>query len=79
MRIRRAYADTSVFGGCFDEEFESPSRAFFAEVAAGRFRLHTAALVRAEMEGAPAEVRRFFQSQLPSAELVEVSEQALVL
>jgi hypothetical protein len=25
----RAYADTSVFGGVFDDEFEKPSKLFF--------------------------------------------------
>jgi hypothetical protein len=33
----RIYADTSVFGGCFDDEFQRISRQFFAEVASGRF------------------------------------------
>ncbi|GMU24264.1 MAG: hypothetical protein AMXMBFR13_43390 [Phycisphaerae bacterium] len=38
-RRLRVYADTSVFGGCFDEEFASASRTFFDEVKAGRFTL----------------------------------------
>jgi hypothetical protein len=38
MKRLRVYADTSVFGGCFDPEFEAASTAFFREVAAGRFR-----------------------------------------
>ncbi len=33
MRKLRVYADTSVFGGCFDEELATESRAFFNEVA----------------------------------------------
>ena len=28
MSVLRVYADTSVFGGCFDPEFEEPSRRF---------------------------------------------------
>jgi hypothetical protein len=33
------YADTSVFGGCFDPEFEAASWEFFREVREGRFVL----------------------------------------
>ena len=39
MKVLRVYADTSVFGCCFDEEFEKESRAFFSEVANGRYVL----------------------------------------
>jgi len=35
----RVYADTSVFGGCFDEEFSEESRKFFEEIKGGRFLL----------------------------------------
>jgi len=39
MKRLRVYADTSVLGGCLDAEFAEASRAFFMEVAAGRFLL----------------------------------------
>jgi len=32
MPAIRIYADTSVYGGCFDPEFEEASRAFFDQV-----------------------------------------------
>jgi len=32
MRKLRVYADTSVFGGVFDDEFAEASRAFFDQV-----------------------------------------------
>jgi len=35
----RVYADTSVFGGCFDKEFDDESRAFFEQVSSGKFVL----------------------------------------
>jgi hypothetical protein len=35
----RVYADTSVFGGICDKEFEEASAAFFDLVRASRFRL----------------------------------------
>lgn len=37
----RVYADTSVFGGVFDQEFEIASRVFFEQVKQGLFRLVT--------------------------------------
>ncbi len=39
MKRFRVYADTSVYGGCFDEEFVAESRAFFEAVRRGRFEL----------------------------------------
>ena len=38
-RTLRVYADTSLFGGCFDDEFRAESIRFFEEVRAGRFVL----------------------------------------
>ena len=34
-RALRVYADTSVFGGCFDDEFRTESVRFFEEVRSG--------------------------------------------
>ncbi len=41
----RVYADTSVYGGAFDEEFAEASRSFFDQVRAGRFRLIVSPIV----------------------------------
>ncbi|MBM3498868.1 MAG: type II toxin-antitoxin system VapC family toxin [Armatimonadetes bacterium] len=49
----RAYADTSVFGGAFDEEFMEASAAFFRQVREGRVELVTSLVVRGELEDAP--------------------------
>jgi hypothetical protein len=45
MGIIRVYADTSVFGGVFDEEFKVPSRKFFDQGTSGEFALVTSAIV----------------------------------
>ncbi|MHC4326070.1 MAG: hypothetical protein ACYSUX_17510 [Planctomycetota bacterium] len=45
----RIYADTSVFGGVFDAEFEEPSKAFFNAIRAVRFVLVSSELVRQEI------------------------------
>jgi hypothetical protein len=75
----RVYADTSVFGGVFDSEFAAPSMRFFAEVDAGTFSLVTSAIVSAEIEPAPQDVRDFFERHMAAAEIVHVSEQAIQL
>jgi predicted nucleic acid-binding protein len=79
MSVIRVYADTSVFGGVFDEEFQIPSRAFFDQVRSGRFKLVTSALVLDELEPAPEQVRKLFDEFLDLFEVVEVSEAALSL
>jgi hypothetical protein len=58
MRRLRVYADTSVFGGCFDEEFADESTAFFREVSDGRFLLVIADVTIRELALAPEPVRR---------------------
>lgn len=39
MKRLRIYADTSVFGGCFDDEFAEESKAFFGDIKRGKFVL----------------------------------------
>jgi predicted nucleic acid-binding protein len=75
----RVYADTSVFGGVYDEEFRAESREFFEEVKRNRFIWVTSAVVQAEIEPAPVEVKRFFDEMLEFAEVVEISDKALQL
>ena len=75
----RVYADTSVFGGVFDDEFEDVSRRFFEEVEAGRFRVVVSALVEEELQVAPSRVRDFFEAILLAADLVGISAEALRL
>jgi hypothetical protein len=75
----RIYADTSVFGGVFDPEFSTPSSQFFAEVDAGRFSLVTSAIVAAEIEPAPKDVRDLFERYIAVAEVVSVTDAAIQL
>ena len=53
----RVYADTSVFGGCFDAEFAEASRRFFQDVRRGRIQLVLSDTTLLELTGAPEEVR----------------------
>lgn len=56
----RVYADTSVFGGCFDKEFDAASLEFFEQVSSGTFVLLISDLAVRELEKAPREVREFY-------------------
>jgi len=75
----RIYADTSVFGGVFDQEFAEPSEELFQEIREGRFTLVTSAVVQAELEPAPKEIRELFEEILGSAEVTVVTAEALAL
>ena len=70
---------TSVFGGCFDDEFIRASRAFMQQVRAGILSLQTSALVELELQTAPDEVRRCFEDALPWAEFLDITDAALAL
>jgi predicted nucleic acid-binding protein len=75
----KVYADTSVFGGVFDQEFSRDSRQFFEEVLAGRFSLVTSALVGEEIESAPELVKADFLRFASNSELAEIGPAVLNL
>ena len=76
-RTLRVYADTSVFGGCFDDEFRTESVRFFEEVRSGRFVLVVSDVTLDELSLAPESVRRIL-ADLPQSqvELVSSSEES---
>ena len=79
MTIPRIYADTSVFGGFYDEEFRDTSRTFFDQVREGRFSLVTSALVQEEIGPAPPDVQRLFSDMLQFMEVADINQSALDL
>ena len=76
-RTMSVYADTSVFGGVFDDEFREPSKVFIDAITAGRFALVTSELVRQEIERAPLVVRQLFDDMLPVADIATVTAEAI--
>lgn len=74
MKRFRVYANTSVYGGCFDEEFAKESVAFFDTVRRGRFKLVISPTVLAELQRAPDRVRKLL-SELP-ADAIELIDRA---
>ncbi len=79
MKAIRVYADTSVFGGIYDEEFKEPSRIFFEQVKSGQFVLVTSAVVQDELVAAPLTVRYLFEELLGLAEVADITASALEL
>ena len=69
MRPLRVYVDTSVFGGCFDAEFEAESKRFFDLVRAGRVLVMVSPVVLDELREALPQVRDLFQSTPENAVL----------
>ena len=75
----RVYADTSVFGGVFDDEFKKGSERFFDLVRAGDIRLVLSAIVRNEVSRAPGKVQAIFNEIYEYAEVLEASSEAVAL
>ncbi len=72
-KILKVYADTSVFGGVFDTEFDSVSLRFFHHVKNKDFHLVTSVVVAEELKNAPDKVRDFFHEIAASAEVTDIS------
>ena len=77
--ILKVYADTSVYGGAFDEEFSSASRQFFDLVRQRKLLLVVSALVRDELREAPRNVRELFEEMSAVAETAEAVDPAVHL
>lgn len=59
---QRVYIDTSVIGGCFDEEFKIWSNQFFDEVRKGHFIVLISDITYRELELAPQVVQYYIQT-----------------
>ena len=71
MKPLRVYADTSVFGGSFDNEFAIESERFFDLVRAGRVKILVSEVVVRELANAPVRVRELLRS-LPADSVEQV-------
>jgi len=74
-----SYADTSVFGGIFDEGFDEASKAYFQQVREKHFKLVISPVVQREIELAPEKVRQFFTEITEFADFIDITEEALLL
>jgi predicted nucleic acid-binding protein len=78
--IPRVYVDTSVIGGCFDNEFEKYSNQLFEEFIAGEKRLVISDMVLFELEEAPENVKEVLNKVTEdNIEYVFINEESLSL
>jgi len=75
----RAYVDTCVFGGAFDEEFAVPTSQFFNEVRLRRVQLIISPVVTDEILLAPQSVCELYFSLRDCVIIVDPDERAIAL
>jgi len=80
MKQLRIYADTSVFGGCFDKEFAEESKSLFEDIKAGKFALVISSTTLGELEKAPDYVKKVL-AELPTenVEVINFCDEIVVL
>jgi predicted nucleic acid-binding protein len=77
MKISTLHLDTSVIGGCFDDEWEEATLELFRQAGLGLYHLATSVVATREVLGAPAEVRQQFASTFTdSAQIHELTAEA---
>lgn len=80
MKTQTVYLDTSVIGGCFDDEFSTWSNGIISDIENGVYRGATSEIVAAELHYAPPKVKAKYQEFISlETTVVEVNEQAEML
>ena len=79
LRKIKIYADTSVFGGVFDDEFSEHSLLFFDLIDRDIFQLVISDVVRSELSNAPKNIREFAEKYYSKSESAEVTLEAIKL
>ena len=77
--VMRVYADTSVFGGAFDEEFQPDGALFFDLVRNRSLELVVCSTVRDELGNCPPAVWNLYRELAAYAKVVEVTRDAFDL
>ena len=80
MRILRIYVDTSVIGGCFDEEFAAASIRVIEGVRRNEFVRMVTELVFSELNRAPEPVRAILATlTVSTVEQIELTAEVMAL
>ena len=80
MKAQRIYVDTSVIGGCHDEEFELWSRGLMDDFRDGVFHPVVSKIVTLEIEEAPTPVQQTYVELLRlGPDVLEVSDEETML
>jgi len=72
MKILKIYLDTSVIGGCFDEEFAEESNILIDQIKNGKYIAVISDMTLKELEFAPDNIKIILK-QLPIENLIEIS------
>ena len=75
----KIYADTSIFGGVFDDEFSDASKRFFELVRNQKINLLISPIVEDEIEKAPKQVKDLYYEMLFFVEQIPVSQKVIDL
>jgi len=76
----RIYIDTSVIGGCFDDEFKMYSNLLFDEFKSDEKRIVISDIVLSELEGAPKNVKEVLNNvSYDNIEYVFLNEESIAL
>jgi len=76
----RIYIDTSVFGGCFDEEYKEHTIPLFDRIKAGEFIILYSTVTQDELENAPDKVKELVRSlRADLTEFIELTDEAIDL
>ena len=79
MKKLRIYLDTSVIGGCFDDEFQEASLKLIEEIKSGINIGVVSSITLSELEKAPANIRRFFSQIEHLVEKLVLDNEATLL
>ena len=80
MKLQRIYLDTSVIGGCLDDEFAPWSNGLMKDFRLGNFKPILSTTVAFEVLGAPEAVRQTYAELLKlDHELLEIMPEATAL
>ena len=78
MKTQRIYLDTSVIGGCFDNEFEIWSNALIDDIRSGLFYGVSSEVTEAEIADAPKSVReKFIEFLKMEPEILKISTEII--
>ena len=77
MKVQRIYIDTSVIGGCHDDEFATWSNGLMKDFRLGNFKPIISRIVALEIADAPDEVKKTYAELLNfEHELLEITAEA---
>jgi hypothetical protein len=80
MKKQRIYIDTSVIGGCLDNEFEVWSNGLLNDFKKGIFILVVSDIIEAEIADAPDIIQQKYQEFLDyNVEFLETTDEAILL